>query len=174
MIKRGSGDADSAGFSQRLQSGRNIDTIAIDTTVFLNDVSKVNPNTKLHFSAVCKLGVQGFELFLYGHCCLYAINDTGKLCQQIIPRRIHHSAVMLTDEFGHNVTVSVQSSDSHRLIISHETTVIFHVSTENSCELAFETVSGHSYGLRRAQQSWTPYRGGYDLGRFTLEIKMEA
>ena len=50
---------------------------------------------------------------------------------------------MLLDQFPHDFPVGGESFDSLGLILAHEATVSFDVSTQNSRELALEGLCGH-------------------------------
>ena len=65
---------------------------------------------------------------------------SSKLGQQIIPRRINHSAPMLTDQLGHYLLVLFQSLDRGRLVFGHQAAVTGQTGAENNGKFSLELV----------------------------------
>jgi hypothetical protein len=61
-----------------------------------------------------------------------------ELGQDIVARRVYDSSPVLLDQFPQDFPIGREGPDSLGLILSHEATVSFNISTQNGRELALE------------------------------------
>ncbi len=81
VVVDGFRDADASALGQSLDSGRNIDSIAVDPFPFHNHIPQVDADTKLH-SAIFRQGsVPACEFLLDLNCALHRVHDTPELSQ---------------------------------------------------------------------------------------------
>ena len=105
MVKRRLGDTDTAGLCQSFQPGGDVDAVTINLIFFLDYISEVDADTKLHPSIFRNFFVARFYLFLNSHRALDRIDHTGKLRQQVVTGRVYYPAVVLLDKRFKNLTV---------------------------------------------------------------------
>ena len=66
------------------------------------------------------------------HC----INNTGKISQNIVARRVHNTTVMLFNQLGHGVSISFEYLYRESFIVCHQEGIPFDISTEDCSEFA--------------------------------------
>jgi hypothetical protein len=79
LVICGPRDTDTSTFGQTLNSGRDVDPVAVDTVFILDHIPKINSDTKLHLAVLRQLSVPGFKLFLDLYSTLQRVHHAGKL-----------------------------------------------------------------------------------------------
>ena len=93
----GAGNADPAGFGQRLQARRDIDAVAEDVVALGDDVAKVDPHAKPDATPVRNLGIAIDHSALdLGHTA-HRVDDAGEFRQHPVAGGLDDAAVMPGD-----------------------------------------------------------------------------
>ena len=143
LIKSCLGDANTSRFGQTSQPRSDVDAITIYPVPYLNDISKVDANAKLHLLVFGQIGIPDTDIFLNRHSTLYCINYTGKLSKQIVAQRIHYSAAVFLDNLGNSLQVSYNGTNGAIVILSHKSAVIIDIGNKDCGEPTFEVLCGH-------------------------------
>src|SRR5262249_15151014 len=92
-------DADPARLRQGLETGRDVDAVAVNVLVVDDDVAEVQPDAKFD-AAFCRyLGITLGHSALDLDCAAYRVDDTGELDEDAVARGLDDAAAMLLD-FG--------------------------------------------------------------------------
>jgi len=84
MLMRPAGYANPSRLRQRLHPGGYIDTIAINSAVFLDDITEVDTDAKLHLAVIRQFGITFGKLSLDLNGTVHSIHDTGEVCQDVV------------------------------------------------------------------------------------------
>lgn len=95
MVADGTGDADAAGFGQRLQPRRDIHPIAEDVTAIGDHVAEIDPDAEHDASLRARIAVALDHAALPLDGAAHGIDDAGELDQQPVPGGLHDAAAML-------------------------------------------------------------------------------
>ena len=108
VLEGGFGNADPAGVRQGFQPRRDVHPVTVDAVRLFDHIPEVDPDAKPHSPVLWKFGVAGLDLLLHRHSALDRIHDAGKLGQDIVPGRSHHSPAVLRDEDEQDLFVGFQ------------------------------------------------------------------
>ena len=162
LVKRGAGDADAAGFGQRLKPGSDVDAVAVDGAVFLLDhIAQVDADAKLHAPVFGELRVAPGELVLDLVGAVHGFDGAGKLCENTIACGVDEPSAVDFDAFAEQVAGLIESAKGGGLVVGHQPRVAGCVSGEDGREFALIVHrSGSCSGAEsRAAQAFTFAQG---------------
>jgi hypothetical protein len=113
-------DADAARFGECLQACRDVDPVAVDTTIGLyEDVAEVNADTKQHPSVGNPRLVPLRQLSLGGHGTQHGVRHTVEHPEHTIACGIHDAAVVGVEVPLENVVAFAQRGHGSWLVVTH-------------------------------------------------------
>ena len=103
---------------------------------FTGDILAIRPTeisgiNSMHFADVRQIGISFCQIALNLNGTVYRINDTAKLCQDVISRCVYNASAKLLYKVGYGVAESGQCADGCFFIIVHEPAVAFNVGTKD-------------------------------------------
>jgi hypothetical protein len=138
LVIRGARKTDTTALGQPLDAGRDVDPIPVETIALDNHISQVDAYTEHHLAGRWQLSVAGFEVVLNRYGTLHRIDHAGELREQVIPRRVYHSAPMRLDVGSHHLAVGGEGADGGHLIVAHEAAVALDIGAEDCRELPLD------------------------------------
>ena len=138
------GDADSTGLGERLQSRGDVDAIAINVLAFDNDVAKIDADSQhddpLRRAFIRRRGTAA----LHRKRAVYGIDHAAELDDGAIADQLHDAAVVGGDGWVEDgLSVPLQSSQSARLVGSHQSRIADHIGREDRRQFAVNAHVGH-------------------------------
>jgi hypothetical protein len=151
LVVHVAGEQDPARLGQSLQPRRDVDPIARDVALLVDDIADVDADTQAD-----ALGL-GDLLLPLGHAALDrdrsgdGVDGAGELAEDAVAHELDDTPTVLGDErLDQLLAVSLEAVEGALLIALHETRVADHICRQNSGEPAVDAASGHSATL------WVP------------------
>jgi hypothetical protein len=142
---------DASWVGQRLQSGRDIDTIAIDPPLIRNDLTLIDADAKLEPA----LGIYGNVALgdhrLKSDRAANGPHGAGKLGKKAISCRVENLSHMVRHKRQNGRIVALKSMDRALFVLADETTVTSNVGGQNGGEAAIHCSHTSCAGGIRAQ-----------------------
>jgi hypothetical protein len=120
--------------------GGNIHTVPINRIPFLNNIPEINSDTKFQPPGLLQKCVFRTKHLLDLYGALHRIRLAGKISEDVVSRRTHHSAPVLSHQVPNQHLAVVQRP---LLILTPEATLALDISTQDGRELPFYLVRGH-------------------------------
>ena len=79
LIISPTGYADTTSIGKGFDTSGNVDTVSVDSTVFINDISEIDTNTKLHLAVIRQFSIAFRQFPLDFHSTIDGINNADKL-----------------------------------------------------------------------------------------------
>jgi len=143
LIMNGPGNADSSAFRQALQTGSDVDSIAIDIPLFLDHVSHVDSDPEEHPGRFRKRFVTCRKLVLDIHGTLHGGCYACEFGEKAVAMNRHDAPPEAADEGVHDLEMGLQGRKGPLLVLTHETTVPRGVGAKNSGKLPISLFRGH-------------------------------
>jgi hypothetical protein len=130
-------DADAARFGECLQACRDVDPVAVDTTIGLyEDVAEVNADTKQHPSVGNPRLVPLRQLSLGGHGTQHGVRHTVEHPEHTIACGIHDAAVVGVEVPPENVVAFAQRGHGSWLVVTHQSAIPHDIGAQDGCQPA--------------------------------------
>ena len=128
--------ANTARFRDALEPGRDVDAVAVDAGLVVDDVAQVDADAELHAARL------GHPLVARRHDgldldpALSRVDYARELGQDAIPRGVDDAAAVAADQRQDRRLVPLEVADRRGLVLSHEAAVAGDVGGENGGEPA--------------------------------------
>ena len=100
--------ADPTGFGQRLETGGDVDAVAVKVGPFDNDIPDVDANAEPHLFFGRAVGVLAGERLLHRDCAFDRIGGAGKMGDDAVACGVEDTAVVNRNEFVEDRPVGLQ------------------------------------------------------------------
>ena len=119
-------------FRKRFETRRDIDAVAIDGAIALDDdVAQIDADTEPHPAVVGLVRVEVGEFVLDIETALYRLDDTVEDRQHAVARGIHHPPVMRGNVGSKDRPAGVERGHRRRLVATHESRIAGHIGGHN-------------------------------------------
>ena len=138
LIAHGTGEANTARFCERLQSGGDVDAVAEQVWSFDEDVSEMDADTKPHLLAGRATLVFFFNGVLYRDGAFDGIDRTRKIGDKTVAGGIEDPAAMRGDQSIEDDPVGLQPPQRADLVQPHQPAVLGNIGREDHGKLPLD------------------------------------
>src|SRR5262249_11382676 len=143
FIEHLAGDANPSRLGDRLQPGRNIDTIAVDPGVVKYNVTLIDADPELHAPGRLGSGVALLHLLLHGNGTSDGIEHAGELGENAVAGGIDDMPAELRNHRQHGVLMPLEIANSPFLVRAHQGAVAGNIGYQKCRKLAGCLITTH-------------------------------
>ena len=138
LLRHLAGNADAARVGKLLETGRDVDTVAMPIRALHDHFAEVDSNANIDALILRLAGVSLRHSSLDIDRALNRVDDAAELGQKAIAHELEDAAAMLRyRRFNEFIAVSLDPLKGFRFVLLHQAAVADDVSGENGGELAF-------------------------------------
>ena len=130
------GNADTARFRDSLQPRSDVDAIAEDSIIIVDNVSEVDADTKLHTPLGLDCGIAFDHLPLNGDCAFDCVQHTGELGQHAVSSGINDTSAQLAYHRQHNRLMALKVAHRARFVRAHQGAIAGDICGQDGCKPA--------------------------------------
>src|ERR1700691_4756328 len=140
------GDANAAGFGERLEPRGNVDAVAVNVLALNDDIAKVDADAQHNRRRrAARIGRQGGRA-LYGERTVHGIDHAAELDNGAVADQFYDAPVMGGNGgVEDNLAMPFQGAERAGLVCAHEAGIADHVGSENRRELTVDAFLGHVF-----------------------------
>ena len=124
-------DADAARLGDALQACGDVDAVAVDARLVVDDIAEVDADAELHPTICFDGGVALGHRLLDGDRALDRVHDAGELGEDAVAGRVDDAAAVLGDHRQHDRLMRLEVADGTRLVSAHQRAVAGDVGGED-------------------------------------------
>ncbi len=115
------GDANPAGLGESLQTGSDVDSIAIDVFAFDNDIAQMHSDAEVNATLLGYFRIAFSHAHLYGKRAFHRVNHAGELNKRTITHQLDDIAAVISDTgVDQLVPMAFERAKHTHLISLHE------------------------------------------------------
>ena len=130
------GHADTARFRDSLQPRSDVDAVAEDSIIVVDNVTEVDADTKLHTPLGLDCGIAFDHLPLNGDCAFDCVQHTGELGQYAVSGRIDDTSAKLANHRQHDRLMALEVAHRPRFVRTHQGAIAGDVCGQDGCKPA--------------------------------------
>ena len=136
---------DAAGFGKRLQPGRDVHAVAIDSAISLLDhIAHVHANSKMHAAVFGDVGRRIGQLPLHCERCLDGSGGSVEYRQHGVAGGVDYKPTMHCNMFSEHGASAIQRSNGGYIVKRHETRIASRVGSQDSQQATTQVGSIHA------------------------------
>ena len=144
MVIGTAGNEDATRFGDSLETGSDVDAIAIKIAAFDHDVAQTNPNAKDDAALRRQFGICPSHPLLQVNSALHRVDSAGELNQHAVARDLEDPAPVMGDQrLQHFFAAGLERSERSGFVALHEAAVANHIGSKNSGKPALGAFLGH-------------------------------
>jgi hypothetical protein len=157
-------------FSDPLQSGRDINAIAVDVVVLRDDyVAEVDADPEYDLLFLRRPRIAVNHPPLHRNRTGYGLNDTGKLYENAVAGRFDDAALMFGDlRVDQFTAMGSEPGKSASLVLAHQSRVSDDIGGENGRESAFDPLSAQCFLPAATRREFEP---PYNWSPFSVRLR---
>jgi len=136
--------ADAANMSQRLEPGRDVDTVAEQVVAVDHDVAEIDANAKRDLAVRRDAGIAITHAFLHACRAAHGIDHAAEFDEKTVSHRLDDATAMLSDQrVDQLLAVRFQCNKSAALIVAHQAAIAGNVGRNDRCQASL--LAGHAH-----------------------------